>query len=99
MDVRIIESKIEPDAVGDVVALAEKTADALNAAQPEGVRWASLLLGDGETLIALLQVDEGVENPLAGMPEYREMLGRVEASRAAPADVRALSVVGAYRVF
>ena len=72
---------------------------AVNAAQPEGIRYASCLLPDGETFLAFLQVDDGVENPLPGLPEFREFVAGVEASRAEPADVQPLTVVGSYRLF
>jgi hypothetical protein len=57
------------------------------------------LLPDGETFVALLQVDDGVENPLPGFPEFREFIEAVEAARAEPADVQPLTVIGSYRLF
>ena len=72
---------------------------AINTAGPEGIRYASCLLPDGETFVALLQVDDGVENPLPGFPEFREFLEGVEASRAEPAIVQPLTVIGSYRLF
>jgi hypothetical protein len=60
---------------------------AINAAQPEGIRYASLLLDDGETFVALVQVDDGAENPIPGFPEFRELQEVVEGSRAEPTKV------------
>jgi hypothetical protein len=57
----------------------EKVIVALEAARPDGIRYASLLQPDGETFVALLQIDDSVENPLVGLPEYRELLEIVEA--------------------
>ena len=54
---------------------------------------------DGETFVALLQLDDGVENPLPGFPEFREFLEGVEASRAEPANVQPMTVIGSYRMF
>ena len=70
-----------------------------DAAQAEGIRYASLLLPDGETLVALLQVDNGLNNPLADLPEYQELLETAERSRAEPAVVQHLTVTGSYRLF
>ena len=99
MSVQIVQAKIKAESVTDVQAAAKKMFAAINAAQPEGIRYASSLLPDGETFVALLQVDDGVENPLPGFPEFREFLEGVEGSRAEPPNVQPLTVIGSYRLF
>ena len=99
MTVHMVEAKIKPESVAGVHAGAEKMFAAIDAAQPEGIRYASCLLPDGETFLAFLQLADGVENPLPGFPEFQEFLERVEASRAEPANVQPLTVVGSYRLF
>jgi len=99
MTLHMVQSKIRSESVGDVEAAAKKTFAALNDAQPQGIRYASAVLPDGETFLALLQLDDGVENPLPGVAEFREFLELVEASRAEPPDVQPLTVVGSYRLF
>jgi hypothetical protein len=101
MEVLMVQSKIKPEGVADVQAAVEKVLVALDAGQPEGLRFASLLLPDGETFVALRQVDDGVENPLEELPEYKEMLGivEVEGLRAAPPVVQMWTVTGSYRLF
>jgi NifB/MoaA-like Fe-S oxidoreductase len=99
MSLRMIQSKIRPERVADVEAAAKKVHVALNAAQPEGIRWASCVQPDEETIVALLQVDDGVENPLFDLPEYKELLEVVEGSRAEPPLVEAWTVLGSYRLF
>ena len=91
MSVHMMEAKIKRESVTDVQAAAEKMFAAINAAQPEGIRYASSLLPDGETFVALLQVDDRVDNPLPGFPEFREFLEGVEASRAKLANVQPLT--------
>ena len=59
MTVIMIQSKLKAESVADVQAAITKMLIALDAAQLEGVRYASLLLPDGQTLVALLQVDDG----------------------------------------
>jgi len=78
---------------------AKKVFAAIDEAQPEGLRYASCLLPDGETFIALLQLDDGLENPLPGFPEFQQFIQEVEAQRAEPANVQPLTVVGSYRLF
>jgi hypothetical protein len=99
MTVHMVQAKIKRESVTDVEAAAKTMFAALDAAQPEGIRYASCLLPDGETFVALLQLENGEENPLPGFPEFQAFLEGVEASRAAPAVVQPLTVVGSYRLF
>jgi hypothetical protein len=99
MSLHMVEAKIKRDRITGVQAAAKKMFAAIDGAQPEGIRYASCLLPDGETFVALLQLDDGVENPLPGFPEFREFLEGVEASRAEPANVQPLTVIGSYRLF
>ncbi len=99
MSVQMVQAKIKRESVSDVQAAAKKIFAAIDGAQPEGIRYASCLLPDGETFVALVQVDDGVENPLPEFPEFREFLEGVEASRAEPANVQPLTVIGSYRLF
>ena len=99
MSVLMAQAKIKAESVTDVQAATKKMFAAIGAAQPEGIRYASVLLPDGETFVALLQVDEGVDNPIPGLPEFRELQKRVEGSRAEPASVQPLTVIGSYRLF
>lgn len=99
MSVQMVEAKIKRERVTQVQAATRKMFAAVNAAQPDGIRYASFLLADGETMVALLQIDDGAENPLQGISEFRELLKDVEASRAEPATVQPLTVIGSYRLF
>ncbi len=99
MSVHMVQAKVKSESVTDIQAAAKKMFAAINSAQPEGIRYGSCLLPDGETFVALLQVDDGVENPLPEFPEFRKFLEGVEASRTEPANVQPLTVVGSYRLF
>ncbi|MGB0094419.1 MAG: hypothetical protein WBP81_18050 [Solirubrobacteraceae bacterium] len=99
MSILMAQAKIKAEGVTDVQAATEKMFAAINAAQPEGIRYASVLLPDGETFVALLQVDDGVDNPIPALPEFRELQERVAGSRAEPASVQPLTVIGSYRLF
>jgi hypothetical protein len=99
MSAQMASAKIKPESVGDVQAATERMFAAINRAQPEGIRCASLLLADGETFVAVVQVDDGVENPIPGFLEFRELQELVEGSRAEPPSVEPLTVVGSYRLF
>jgi hypothetical protein len=99
MEVVMVQSKIKAEGVAEVQAAVEKVLVALDAAEREGLRYASLLLPDGETFVALRQLDEGVENPLEDLPEYKEMLEIADGFRAAPPVVQMWTITGSYRLF
>lgn len=99
MSVLMVQSKIKAESVADVQAAVKKVLAALDVARPAGIRYASCLLPDGETFVALLQVDNGVENPLPGLPEYRKLLEVVEGWRAEPPIVQSWTVIGSYPSF
>jgi hypothetical protein len=99
MSVQMASAKIKPDGVTGVHAATKKMFAAINAAQPEGLRYASLLLADGVTFVAVVQVDDGVQNPIPGFPEFRELQALVEGSRAEPNNVQTVTVIGSYRLF
>jgi hypothetical protein len=95
----MVQAKITPEGVDDVQAAIDKMIVALDTAQPDALRYASLLQPDGETFVALRQVEDGAENPLEALPEYKEMLEIVEGVRAAPPVVQMWNVAGSYRLF
>lgn len=73
MALLMIRSKVKPDHTDDVEAAAKKLFAALDEAKPEGVRYMSCRLPDGVTCVALLEIAEGIENPMVTMPEFTEM--------------------------
>jgi hypothetical protein len=99
MSLLMVQSKFKAESVADVQAAVGKVIAALGSAQPEGIRYASFLLPDGETMVALLQVEDGVENPLSSLPEYQELLEIVEPCRAQPPIVQRWALTGSYRLF
>ena len=86
MTVYMAQAKIKAESVTDVQAAANKMFAAINAAQPEGVRYAWSVLPDGETFVALLQLDDGAENPHPRVPRIPGVPGgrRGLACRAGP---------------
>lgn len=99
MSVQMASARIKTERVSDVRDAARNLFAALDAAQPAGIRYAWGLLGDGETFVALVEQEDGVENPIPGLPEFRELQEVVEGSRAEAPNVQPLTVVGSYRLF
>jgi hypothetical protein len=99
MSLQMAQAKLKTDRVSDVTTSAQKLFAAINAAQPEGIRYAWVLLGDGETFAALVQVDDGMENPIPRLPEFQELQEEVGEALADATDVQTLTVIGSYRLF
>ena len=87
MTVHVAQAKIKTENVPELRTAAARLFTAIDAAQPEGIRYAWVELDDGETFLAVAQVDDGVENPIPGAP-------RVPG---APAGPRGLAGRGADR--
>jgi hypothetical protein len=72
---------------------------AIEAAQPDGVRYASCRLPDGVTFVALLALDAGIDNPLEAIDEFRAFQARLKSWLTEPPNAEPLQVIGSYRLF
>ena len=99
MTVHMAQAKVKAERVTEVQTAADKMFAALNAAQPDGIRYAWSVLPDGETFIAFAQLDDGVENPIAALPEFQELQEGLKDWLAEAPDTQPLTVVGSYRLF
>jgi hypothetical protein len=99
MSVYMAQARIKADRVADLRPAAEKLFAAIDAARPDGIRYAWFVLPDGETFVALVQVDDGVENPIPALPEYRGLQAQMEAWLAGEPSSHELSTIGSYRMF
>lgn len=99
MDVVMIRAKVNAENVPDIEAAAEKMFAAIDAARPEGVKYASAGLADGVSFVALLAFDDPADNPLAAIPEFREFQERLKGWLAEPPTVEPLTVLGSYELF
>jgi hypothetical protein len=99
MTVMMLRAKVKSESVTDVEAAVRTMFSAIERAQPKGVRYASCRLPDGVTFVVLLQLEEGVENPLSTVPEFREFQERVQGWLAEPPAPERLTVVGSYNLF
>ena len=99
MNVMIVRSKVKPEHAAEVETAVQALFAAIERAQPEGIRYASSRLDDGVTYVAQLQLDEGVENPLPALPEFREFQDNLKHWLAEPPTPEQLTVIGSYRLF
>jgi hypothetical protein len=99
MQTLMVRSKVKSAHVSDVEVAVDKVFAAIAETQPDGVRYATTKLPDGVTFVALLHLDDGVDNPLLAIPAFIEFQNDLKQWIDGPPDAEALTVVGNYRLF
>ena len=99
MSILMVRSKVKAEKVTEVEGGIKRLFAALQQAHPEGIRYSSCRLADGVTYIALLEIDEGVDNPLPTLPEFREFQENLKTWMTEPPTAEQLTVSGSYRLF
>jgi hypothetical protein len=99
MNTMMLRATVNPECVGDLGAALTAMFSAIDAAAPEGVRYASCRASDGVSFVALLSVDDGIENPLPASPEFRAFQANLGQWLAAPPVPDRMTVVSSYRLF
>jgi hypothetical protein len=99
MSVVMVRARMKEQHVAEAVAAVQRMFAAIEREGLEGIRYASVKLEDGVTFLAMLEIEDGVENPLAGLPEAQEFYGRLPGWYAEPPDVIPGTVIGSYRLF
>lgn len=99
MSVLMVRSKVRADSVAEVDSAVVRMFAAIEREQPEGIRYVSSRLADGVTYVALLEVEDGTENPLPSIPEFREFQDKLKDWAAEAPVPEQLTVVGSYRFF
>jgi hypothetical protein len=99
MNVLMVRAKLKEENVADAQEAIGKVIQALEDARPEDVRYASSLLGDGVTFIALVELKPDGSHPLATLPAYAELVENLKPWYAEPPVVERMTVTGSYRLF
>jgi quinol monooxygenase YgiN len=99
MSVRMIRAKIKADKVAELEKAVKELFTAIEAAQPQGVRYASCKLPDGVTYVILLALDDDENNPLGAVPAFRDFQENLKTWIAGPPAIEQLTPVGSYRLF
>ena len=100
MSVRMFRARIKPDKASEVEKAAQELFAAIDAAQPEGVRYTWTKLADGGTYVLMVNLDDDANNPLAALPAFRETMDKLKTEWIAePLVVEQLTPVGSYRFF
>ncbi|HEX8005518.1 MAG TPA: hypothetical protein VF482_03725 [Trebonia sp.] len=99
MTVMMIRARVREDTVNQVEQAAQTMFAAIAERQPTGVRYSSSRLPDGQTYVALLELDDPRHNPLAEIPEFAAFQESLKGWLAGPPAAEALEPIGSYRMF
>lgn len=99
MKVQMIRSTIKAEHMADIDETSKRLFAALDREQPQGMRYTTYLLPDGVTFVILLELGDGVDNPLLAMPEAQAVQEGLKQWRAEPPAVEQLTLVRSYRSF
>jgi hypothetical protein len=99
MSAMMVRGTVKPECVADAEAAVRTMFEAIEKAQPDGVRYASCRLADGVTFVALLELANGNDNPLAAIPEFQAFQQRLPEWLAERPTPEQATVVGSYRLF
>jgi hypothetical protein len=94
MSVLMVRSKVKSESVAEVDAAASTMFEAIAAARARGIRYASYRLPDGLADVAVLQLDEGVENPLPHMEAFPQFQAGLKGWLAEPPMAEPVTVIG-----
>jgi len=98
--VLMVRYKVQEESVAEVEAAIQKMITAIEQEQPIGVRYALCKLPDGVTFVGVLELEDGVDNPLPGITAAREFQGNLENWVVGqPPAPQELEVVGSYKLF
>ena len=99
MPVLMIRYQVAEEGVPEVVSAVSKAFAAIASERPDGIRYAYLRRPDSTEFVALLMLEDGVENPLPGIDAARELQATVAKWATGNAPVpQPFSILGAYRL-
>ena len=99
MNVLMVRAKIKEENVAEAKVAVEKVIQALEEAQPTDVQYASCLLSDGVTFVALLKLEDDGGHPLRDLPAYAEMVENLKQWYDGPPNADRMTVTGSYGLF
>ncbi len=95
MPVLFIRYQVAERSIPEVTSAVKAAFAAIEAAKPAGIRYA--YYRKGTELIGLVELDEGIENPLLGIPAARELQAAVARNvLGEPPAPQPLEVLGSY---
>ena len=99
MSVIMVRSTVKPECVDEAEVAVKEMFAAIAEAAPNGIRYAAGKVGDGNAFFALLEVEDGVDNPLPALPAFVAFQSKLGQWIAEPPTPAPLTVLGSYRLF
>lgn len=99
MTVQMLRFTATESDVAEIEAAVASMIAALGETRPPGVRYAATKLADGVTFLLLLELADGVDNPLPAIPEARAFQRRMPTWAIEPAAPEPVTVLGSYELF
>lgn len=99
MKLMMVRARIKAESIEEIEAAGRKLFSAIEREQLQRIRYASCRLPDGVTYLNLLELEDGIENPLPALPEGKEFQEKLKGWLAEPATSESLTVIGSYRLF
>ncbi|MGA7155846.1 MAG: hypothetical protein WBY53_03315 [Acidobacteriaceae bacterium] len=87
---------IKEEVLQDFQAARDKILSALSQERPKGVRYTWCVMPDERSFMGLLELDEGIENPLPNLEAGKEFMQHIRGWVAAPPIREERTVVGSY---
>ncbi len=91
--------KVKPDSVREFEEAAKRLFAALERKLPKGIHYALCRSSDSVTYVGLLELDDGVDNPLPALPEGKKFLESLQNWIIEPPIRDQLTGIGSYRSF
>ncbi|BBF99016.1 MULTISPECIES: hypothetical protein [Pseudonocardia] len=101
MDVRMVQFSVDPGDVAAVEQSLERMCAAIETQGPAGTRFAACKLADGVSFLNILQLDDGMPNPLPSIEacrDFQQQLPGWELGDQVPA-AEPVAVIGSHGLF
>ena len=89
--------RVKREKVKEFEEAAQRLFAAVQEKPPKGMRYTMCRLSDGVTYTGLLELDDGVDNPLPALPEGKKFLESLPNWTAEPPVRDQLTMIGVYR--
>lgn len=99
MTVQMVRFTTTEVKVAEVETAIESMIDAITETHPPGTRYAATKLADGLTFLLILELADGVDNPLPSIPEARAFQQQMPAWTNEPPAAELVTVLGSYDLF
>ena len=96
----MVRYTVRPECVAENERLAAAVYEALRAARPQGLRYATFRLGDGVSFVHLVSHESGeVGNALTSLPAFQAFAAGVKDRCVVPPERSELTEIGSYGWF